>query len=379
MLNLKVSLSSTNVKVKLMGYLFEACWLISLYTADNFIRKCWSFFYNQSTKPCKKKKKTCFCLLSYDFKIFVHPAFCATIIIVFSCDMFCPVSCHCFLFPFFASIALTTDKTHQELGTGFFPDSNEDLDVNKKSEQRRVFYSPIKKLLSQYMLHKRMPIHKRIPIHKRLQSHARFLIHKKMGDMGMNGFHGDTFSDGFGDFSPSKRNFGGDAFHSDTFSDGFGEFSPSKRTLGGDAFHGDAFTDGLGDFSTSKRNFGGDAFHGGDTFSDGFGDFSTTKKKKFSSNDAFHGGDTFSDGFGDFTPTKRMMGDDAFHSNTFSDGFGEFSPSKRSFGDDAFHRDTFSDGFGGFSSSKRTFGNDAFHGDTFSDGFGDFSTLWKPL
>jgi hypothetical protein len=43
---------------------------------------------------------------------------------------------------------------------------------------------------------------------------------------------------------------GGDAFHSDAFSDGFGEFSPSKRTIGGDAFHGDAFSDGFGNFST---------------------------------------------------------------------------------------------------------------------------------
>merc|ERR1719471_179587 len=54
-------------------------------------------------------------------------------------------------------------------------------------------------------------LYKRIPIHKRNNS-------------GLTGFHGDTFSDGFGDFATVKKRFT-NSFHGDTFSDGFGEFA----------------------------------------------------------------------------------------------------------------------------------------------------------
>lgn len=104
----------------------------------------------------------------------------------------------------------------------------------------------MKKMLPRYITHKRANpfiIHKRMP----------YIVHKKRMDMGLNGFHGDTFSSGFGDFSTAKRDkrimtesgfYGGD-----TFSQGFGDFSTAKRS-GTYDFHGDTFSDGFGDFST---------------------------------------------------------------------------------------------------------------------------------
>ena len=44
-----------------MGYLFEALWFI-LYTADNFIRKCWNFFTTKVQNLVKNEKRV---FLSY--------------------------------------------------------------------------------------------------------------------------------------------------------------------------------------------------------------------------------------------------------------------------------------------------------------------------
>jgi len=111
--------------------------------------------------------------------------------------------------------------------------------------------SPIKKMMSRFIVHKRIPIHKRgIPIHKRIP----YMVHKRMDGFGsMDGFHGDTFSSGFGDFSTAKRGkrlmTGSGFYGGDTFSQGFGDFSTAKRS-GTYDFHGDTFSDGFGDFMT---------------------------------------------------------------------------------------------------------------------------------
>lgn len=62
--------------------------------------------------------------------------------------------------------------------------------------------------------------------------------------MGASGFHGDTFSNGFGDFDTMKRHYPypnwadkikksqemtKSGFYGDTFNGGFGEFNPMKK------------------------------------------------------------------------------------------------------------------------------------------------------
>lgn len=50
--------------------------------------------------------------------------------------------------------------------------------------------------------------------------------------MGASGFHGDTFSQGFGDFDTMKKRrmgMGASGFHGDTFSQGFGDFDTMKK------------------------------------------------------------------------------------------------------------------------------------------------------
>jgi hypothetical protein len=95
-----------------------------------------------------------------------------------------------------------------------------------------------------------IPIHRRIPIHKRIP----YIVHRKRMDMGLNGFHGDTFSSGFGDFGTTKRKrmqSSSNGFYGDTFSDGFGDFATTKkRNSGMNGFHGDTFSQGFGDFTT---------------------------------------------------------------------------------------------------------------------------------
>jgi len=112
-------------------------------------------------------------------------------------------------------------------------------------ELREVLYGgyPIAKRMAKFIVHRRgvpLIIHKRIP----------YIVHKRM-DIGGNGFEGDTFSSGFGDFSTTRRKkmgLGGEFGDGDTFSQGFGDFSTAKRM--DTNFHGDTFSSGFGDFST---------------------------------------------------------------------------------------------------------------------------------
>jgi len=102
---------------------------------------------------------------------------------------------------------------------------------------------PIAKKMAKFIVHRRgvpLIIHKRIP----------YIVHKRM-EIGGNGFEGDTFSSGFGDFSTTRRKkmgLGGEFGDGDTFSQGFGDFSTQKRM--DTSFHGDTFSNGFGDFST---------------------------------------------------------------------------------------------------------------------------------
>ena len=99
------------------------------------------------------------------------------------------------------------------------------------------------KRMSKFIVHRRgvpLIIHKRIP----------YIVHKRM-EVGGNGFDGDTFSSGFGDFSTTRKKkmgLGGEFGDGDTFSQGFGDFSTQKRM--DTSFHGDTFSNGFGDFST---------------------------------------------------------------------------------------------------------------------------------
>jgi len=107
-----------------------------------------------------------------------------------------------------------------------------------------LFYGyPIAKKMAKFIVHRRgvpLIIHKKIP----------YIVHKRM-DVGGNGFDGDTFSSGFGDFSTTRKKkmgLGGEFGDGDTFSQGFGDFSTAKRM--DTSFHGDTFSSGFGDFST---------------------------------------------------------------------------------------------------------------------------------
>lgn len=167
---------------------------------------------------------------------------------------------------------------------------------------------------------------------------------KRRLGMGASGFHGDTFNEGFGDFSTmKKRRLGMDAsgFYGDTFSQGFGDFSTMKKRrlgMGASGFHGDTFSQGFGDFSTMKKRrlgMGASGFHG-DTFSQGFGDFSTMKKRRPEMDSSGFYGDTFSNGFGSFYTMKRRpeMDSSGFYGDTFSNGFGDFATMKKKDADD---------------------------------------------
>lgn len=77
--------------------------------------------------------------------------------------------------------------------------------------------------------------------------------------MGASGFHGDTFSQGFGDFSTMKKRrlgMGASGFHGDTFSQGFGDFSTMKKRTGMESIESDggAVIGDLADFNTIKKN-----------------------------------------------------------------------------------------------------------------------------
>jgi hypothetical protein len=106
-----------------------------------------------------------------------------------------------------------------------------------------TYFNPMAKKMSRFVVHRRgvpLIIHKRIP----------YIVHRKRMDVGGDGFDGDTFSSGFGDFTTTRRKkmMGSDFGEGDTFSQGFGDFSTAKRM--DTSFHGDTFSGGFGDFST---------------------------------------------------------------------------------------------------------------------------------
>lgn len=180
---------------------------------------------------------------------------------------------------------------------------------------------------------------------------------------GSMGFHGDIFSQGFGDLNTfnKRRPMGSSGFHGDTFSQGFGDFDTFKkrRPMGAMGFHGDTFSQGFGDFDTyKKRNLGTDGMaQHGENIVKGFNSLEHFEKRRPMGSSGFHG-DTFSQGFGDFDTYKKRrpeMDSMGFHGDTFSRGFGEFEPFKK----------------------RRPMGAMGFHGDTFSQGFGDFDTVRK--
>ncbi|KAK3917624.1 Coagulation factor V [Frankliniella fusca] len=82
---------------------------------------------------------------------------------------------------------------------------------------------------------------------------------------GAMGFHGDTFTSGFGDFNTMKRKRSpGESLQDNAFADDFGNFGtmkrgPAKQQDGGaggrssDGPHSDMFSSGFGDFNTMKR------------------------------------------------------------------------------------------------------------------------------
>ncbi|KAF2363391.1 hypothetical protein FHG87_005858 [Trinorchestia longiramus] len=191
-------------------------------------------------------------------------------------------------------------------------------------------------------------------------------------EMGPRGFHEGIFNDHFGYFSPVKRNKRYAEKESSLISESGGTHQvdenapknlPAKRKfgMGSRGFHGDTFSSGFGDFGTMKKRYHGmtsSGFHG-DTFSNGFGDFGTMKKRYNDMTSSGFYGDTFSNGFGDFGTMKKRyhgMTSSGFHGDTFSSGFGDFGTMKKR--------------YGGMTSS-------GFHGDTFSGGFGDFVTMKK--
>ena len=94
-----------------------------------------------------------------------------------------------------------------------------------------------------------------------------------------------------------------------------GLFVHTKRRFGLDGFHDDAFTQGFGDFSTMKKkrlnNPIKKRYNNGkqSTYYSVYG-------KRYPGSSAFFGGDTFTQGFGDFqTMKKRFPEDTKSHSN----------------------------------------------------------------
>merc|ERR1711934_250973 len=88
---------------------------------------------------------------------------------------------------------------------------------------------------------------------------------KRRPEMDTNGFYGDTFSSGFGDFYTAKRNGGG---YGRGGGGGIDELSYMKKQallkphhakrrpeMDTNGFYGDTFSSGFGDFYTAKRSF----------------------------------------------------------------------------------------------------------------------------
>ncbi|XP_063241134.1 uncharacterized protein LOC134541550 [Bacillus rossius redtenbacheri] len=255
---------------------------------------------------------------------------------------------------------------------------------------------------------------------------------RRMG-MGPSGFHGDTFTSGFGDFTTMKRSLGdsshpstpngindesdklteekrkpdtgSNGFHGDTFTGGFGDFWTMKKSdrngqvkgyglleqkrrpeMDSSGFHGDTFNSGFGDFwpmDKRRPEMDSSGFHG-DTFKSGFGDFWTMKKRRPEMDSSGFHGDTFKSGFGDFWTMKKRrpeMDSSGFHGDTFNGGFGEFWPVKKrrpEMDSSGFHGDTFKSGFGDFWNMKKRspeMDSSGFHSDTFKSGYGDIGPM----
>ena len=231
---------------------------------------------------------------------------------------------------------------------------------------------------------------------------------KRRPEMDASGFHGDMFSNGFGDFYTLKKRklgMGASGFHGDMFNEGFGDFSTMKKRrpeMDSSGFYGDTFSGGFGDFYTMKRNnakrrpeMDSSGFYG-DTFSGGFGDFYTMKrnplKRRPEMDSSGFYGDTFSGGFGDFYTMKKKNPKPSSLTKERSDrkkrevNFQSDTVKRRPEMDSSgFYGDTFSGGFGDFYTMKRNqkrrpeMDSSGFYGDTFSGGFGDFYTMKKRL
>ncbi|XP_071744422.1 uncharacterized protein [Lepeophtheirus salmonis] len=150
-------------------------------------------------------------------------------------------------------------------------------------------FSPLRKRAGRLVIDKRRPEMTSRGIHadafttlndESLKPYGvRGIFLKRNPEMDTNGFYGDTFNSGFGDFYPSKRVYPSKIRMSPgryLVHKRFQSLKPKRLTSSTNGFYGDTFSDGFGDFSTTrKRNLGSlNTFHG-DTFSHGFGDFQT--------------------------------------------------------------------------------------------------------
>jgi len=105
---------------------------------------------------------------------------------------------------------------------------------------------------------------------------------KRRPEMDTNGFYGDTFSSGFGDFyTAKKRRLDMDKF----------KRRPEMDTNG---FYGDTFSSGFGDFYTARKR----------VLQPGRYNWRMDKRRPEMDTNGFYG-DTFSSGFGDFYTAKR--------------------------------------------------------------------------
>jgi hypothetical protein len=140
--------------------------------------------------------------------------------------------------------------------------------------------------------------------------------------MGPSGFHGDTFTSGFGDFSTMKKSeLNSEINNNDMYSP---EASKMKLERDSTNIHGDAHPNNFRNSWTiegnSEKSREADArgrlehkrrpemdssgFHG-DTFKGGFGDFWTMKKKVPEMDSSGFHGDTFHGDFGNFWTMKK--------------------------------------------------------------------------
>lgn len=112
---------------------------------------------------------------------------------------------------------------------------------------------------------------------------------KRRPEMDTNGFYGDTFSSGFGDFYTARKRNPGESYKY--------KRRPEMDTNG---FYGDTFSSGFGDFYTAKKRM--NTYTGGGKYYQPH-----NKRRPEMDTNGFYG-DTFSSGFGDFYTAKRGQG-----------------------------------------------------------------------